>query len=56
MRPQPRIDLHAQGAHGLGLERETCEARSLFDRRRVCTGLNVVSNRVTLYLAFDRIT
>jgi hypothetical protein len=38
----------------LDLSVESCAARSLLDRREVCTWLDVVDGDVRLYLQFDR--
>ena len=41
-------------AASIGHPHETCRARSLIDRRRVCTGVTVVGQRIRLYLQYDR--
>jgi hypothetical protein len=41
-------------AASVGPSDETCRARGLLDRRRVCSGVRVVGNEVRLYLQFDR--
>ena len=38
----------------LALPHEECSARSLLDRRVVCTGLHVLDDEVSVYLLFDR--
>ncbi len=38
----------------LGLGRDSCAARSLLDRRRVCTGGNVLGDQVRVYLLYER--
>jgi hypothetical protein len=38
----------------LGLPHETCSARSLLDRRRVCSGVTVIGEKVLVYVQFDR--
>lgn len=44
----------AEIAAGVGLQHETCQARSLLDRRRVCSGVSVIGDDVRLYVRFDR--
>ncbi|MGY1605427.1 hypothetical protein [Geodermatophilus sp. SYSU D00815] len=41
-------------AASVGLPQEACAARSLLDRRRVCSGVRVAGGRVFLYVRFDR--
>lgn len=41
-------------AASLGIPEETCRARSLLDRRRVCTGVTVAGDDVRIYLLFER--
>ncbi|HST85492.1 MAG TPA: hypothetical protein VLL08_27385 [Kineosporiaceae bacterium] len=43
----------AEVVKALRLNREKCEARSLFDRRQICTGATVYGEKVQLYLQFD---
>ena len=56
LRVRPRESQSADElAAALGLERERCTARSWLDRRRVCTGGNVVGDEVRMYQQYDRI-
>ncbi|WP_456599887.1 hypothetical protein [Blastococcus sp. SYSU DS0616] len=50
----PRGQSAADLAASVGLPQEVCSARSLLDRRRVCTGIHVIGERVLLYVQFDR--
>jgi hypothetical protein len=44
-----------QLAASVGAPHETCHARSLLDRRQVCSGVvDVIDERVVLYVRFDR--
>jgi hypothetical protein len=44
----------AELADSLGISGESCAARSLLDRREVCTWVEVVGGEVRLFLQFDR--
>lgn len=44
----------AEIAASVGLSHERCAARSLLDRRRICTGVTVVGEQVRLYVRYDR--
>jgi hypothetical protein len=44
----------AELAASLGFSPEECHARGLLDRRRVCIGVEVVGETVTLHVRFDR--
>ncbi|GAA2757229.1 hypothetical protein [Actinopolymorpha rutila] len=50
----PANESPSQIAADLGLPRETCGPRSLFDRREVCRGVNVADGKVRLYVQFHR--
>ena len=41
-------------ATSIGLAHQVCHARSLLDRRRVCSHLDVADERVFLVVQFDR--
>jgi hypothetical protein len=43
-----------QLAASVGPPQQTCHARGLLDRRRVCSGVEVLAGRVFLYVRFDR--
>jgi hypothetical protein len=44
----------AELAASVGPPGETCRARSLLDRRRACSGVDVLGNRVVLHVRYDR--
>jgi hypothetical protein len=50
----PPEDSPADLAASVGPPGETCRARSLLDRRQVCTGVDVFGTRVVLHVRYDR--
>ncbi len=54
LRLRPDEGQSADELAALGLERERCTALSWLDRRRVCTGGDVVGDEVRLYQQYDR--
>jgi hypothetical protein len=50
----PPEESPAELAASVGPPGETCRARSLLDRRRVCTGVDVLGNRVVLHVRYAR--
>ena len=47
-------DSSEERAASIGHPHETCRARSLIDRRRVCSFVTVVGQRIRLHLRYDR--
>ncbi|GAA4425652.1 hypothetical protein GCM10023169_23510 [Georgenia halophila] len=44
----------AQTAASMGSPQQTCSARNLLDRRRVCTHVEIIQDAVHLYVQFQR--